>query len=562
MRGGVREGLVKGLEYRDVEGRLVEIAVEDEGPGIPAADLAKVFQPFYTTRPEGTGLGLAISLRIAEAHGGTLKAENRPGGGARFVLSLPAVASRRRTWRVAEKILVVDDDASLRRVLEYNLAKEGYAVLTADSGEQALELLGAEQVDLLITDIKMPGMDGMDLLRRVRQASPETQVIVITAFGTIEMAVEAMKAGAFEYVTKPFNRDELSLAVRKALRLRSLEHDNARLRREVGKKYGFENIVGDSPLLQRVFRLIEKVADSDAPVLITGESGTGKELVAKAIHFRSLRADKPFVAVNCAAIPRELLESELFGHKKGAFTGAVRDKIGPLRGGRERHLAAGRDRGPARRAAGEAVARTAGAGVHAGRRQRSAMRFEARVIAATNRDLEGDVAEGRFREDLFYRLAVVPIHLPSLRERPEDIPLLVAHFLRTLGGGRKVTVAREAMDALKRHSWKGNVRELENNVERLLVLGESDVIRLEDLPEKIRAPRPSAPGQEGGFSFTFPEEGVSLEEAEKAIVLEALRRSGWNQTRAAQLLKVPRHLLLYRMEKFALPRKPPETLQS
>ena len=230
---------------------------------------------------------------------------------------------------MAEKILVVDDDASLRRVLEYNLAKEGYAVLTADSGEQALALLDAERVDLLITDIKMPGMDGMDLLRRVRQASPETQVIVITAFGTIEMAVEAMKAGAFEYVTKPFNRDELSLAVRKALRLKSLERDNARLRREVERKYGFENIVGDSPQLQQVFRLIEKVADSDAPVLITGESGTGKELVAKAHPLPQRRGPRrPFVAVNCAAIPRDLLESELFGHRKGAFTGAVRDKKG------------------------------------------------------------------------------------------------------------------------------------------------------------------------------------------------------------------------------------------
>jgi len=386
-------------------------------------------------------------------------------------------------------------------------------------------------------------------------------VIVITAFGTIEMAVEAMKAGAFEYVTKPFNRDELSLAVRKALRLRSLEHDNARLRREVEKKYGLGNIIGDSPQLQQVFRLIEKVADSEASVLITGESGTGKELVAKAIHFRSQRAELPFVAVNCAAIPHELLESELFGHKKGAFTGAVRDKIGRFEeagGGtllldeiaelpfelQAKLLRALQER---------EFSPVGGNGV---------LRFEARVIAATNRDLEGEVAEGRFREDLFYRLAVVPVHLPSLRERPEDIPLLVAHFLRTLGGGRKITVAREAMEALKRHPWKGNVRELENNVERLLVLGESDVIRLEHLPEKIRAPRPAVGGPDAeGFSFTFPEEGLSLEEAEKAIILEALRRSGWNQSRAAQLLKVPRHLLLYRMEKFALPRKAPEALQ-
>jgi two-component system NtrC family response regulator len=462
---------------------------------------------------------------------------------------------------VAEKILVVDDDASLRRVLEYNLAKEGYAVLTAESGERALALLAAERVDLLITDIKMPGMDGMDLLRRVRQAAPETQVIVITAFGTIEMAVEAMKAGAFEYVTKPFNRDEISLAVRKALRLKSLENDNARLRREVGTKYGLENIVGDSPQLQQVFRLIEKVADSDAPVLITGESGTGKELVARAIHYRSQRAERPFVAVNCAAIPRELLESELFGHRKGAFTGAVRDKVGRFEeagGGtllldeiaelpvelQPKLLRALQER---------EFSPVGGSG---------AVRFEARVVAATNRDIEGDVAEGRFREDLFYRLAVVLIHLPSLRERPEDIPLLVAHFLRTHGGGRKVAVSREAMDALKRHPWRGNVRELENIVERLLVLGDAGLIRLEDLPEKIRAPRPTESGPEtGGFSFTFPEEGLSLEEAEKAIILEALRRSGWNQTRAAQLLQVPRHLLLYRLEKFGLPRKSPETPQ-
>jgi two-component system NtrC family response regulator len=326
----------------------------------------------------------------------------------------------------------------------------------------------------------------------------------------------------------------------------------------VEKKYGFANIVGDSPLLLQVFRLIEKVADSDAPVLITGESGTGKELVAKAIHFRSLRADKPFVAVNCAAIPRELLESELFGHKKGAFTGAVRDKMGRFEEAGSGTLLLDEIadlpvelQAKLLRALQEReFTPVGGSGV---------MRFEARVIAATNRDLEGDVAEGRFREDLFYRLAVVPIRLPSLRERPEDIPLLIAHFLRILGAGRRVTVSREAMDALKRHSWKGNVRELENNVERLLVLGESDVIRLEDLPEKFRAQHPTAPGQDaGGFSFTFPEEGVSLEEAEKAIILEALRRSGWNQTRAAQLLKVPRHLLLYRMGKFALPRRQPE----
>jgi two-component system NtrC family response regulator len=454
-------------------------------------------------------------------------------------------------------ILVVDDDESLRRVLEYNLAQEGYAVATADSGEAALALFEKNRFDLVVTDIKMPGMDGMDLLRRVKEVSPDTQVIVITAFGTIEMAVEAMKAGAFEYISKPFNRDELKLTVRKALRFRSLETENVRLKREVTRKFGFENIVGDSPQMQKVFRLIEKVADSDASVLITGESGTGKELVAKAIHYRSPRADKPFVALNCAAIPRELLESELFGHKKGSFTGAVRDKKGKFeeaQGGtffldevgelpvelQAKLLRALQER---------EITPVGGSGV---------IRFDARILSATNLDLEEAIGEGKFREDLYYRLAVVPIHMPSLRERREDIPLLAAHFLKTLSGGQKVSLSREALDALMRHPWKGNVRELENTVERLLVLREGDVIRPEDLPEKFAPPAPAREPREGSFNFTFPSEGVSLEEAEKEIILEALRRSAWNQSRAAQLLRIPRHVLLYRMEKFAIPRKGPE----
>ncbi len=453
------------------------------------------------------------------------------------------------------KVLVVDDDASLRRILEYNLAEEGHGVAVAGSGEEALGLLQKGRFDLVLTDIKMPGMDGMDLLRRIKAVAPDTQVIVLTAFGTIEMAVEAMKAGAFEYLTKPFNRDELKLTARKALRIKHLEADNVRLQKEVTKKYGFENIVGDSPQMQRVFRLIEKVADTDAAVLITGESGTGKELVARALHYRSSRARRAFVAVNCAAIPRELLESELFGHVKGAFTGAIRDRAGKFEEAHGGTLFLDEIgdlpvelQAKILRALQEKEVTPVGAN------QR--IEVDVRIVAATNRDLEGEIEGGRFREDLYYRLAVVPVHLPSLRERPEDVELLLAHFLKALAPGEPVTVTPEALAVLKRYPWKGNVRELENTVERLLILRDGDRIGVEDLPEKLR--RPPLEGAVGGFTFVLPPEGVGLEEAEKALIEAALERVGWNQSRAAQLLRVPRHILLYRMEKFGIPKKPPE----
>ncbi|MBI5443191.1 MAG: sigma-54-dependent Fis family transcriptional regulator [Deltaproteobacteria bacterium] len=455
------------------------------------------------------------------------------------------------------KILVVDDDESLRRILEYNLAQEGYAVATVGSGEEALASLERTTFDLVLTDIKMPGMDGIDLLKKVKEHSPGTQVVIITAFGTIEMAVEAMKAGAFEYVTKPYNREELKLTIRKALRFRTLETENVRLRREVGRKFGFENLIGDSSEMQAVFRLIEKVADSEASVLITGESGTGKELVAHAIHHRSSRAEEPFVAINCAAIPRELLESELFGHRKGSFTGAIRDKKGKFEEAHGGTLFLDEIgelsidlQAKILRALQEKEVTPVGSN--------QTSRVDARILAATNRDLEGAVEEGHFRGDLYYRLAVVPIHLPSLRDRPEDIPLLVAHFLRQLAPGKTITVAREAMQALQRYPWKGNVRELENAMERLLILRDADTIRLEDLPEKIRHPEQVSLSDAGPahFTFTFPPGGVGLEEAERALIEEALRRAAWNQSKAAKLLRIPRHILLYRMEKFGISKKP------
>lgn len=447
------------------------------------------------------------------------------------------------------KILVVDDDKNLRRIIEFTLTENGHSVQTAADAEEALASLDKESFDIVVTDIRMPGKDGIALLREIKARAPGVEVIVVTAFGTVETAVEAMKAGAFDYVTKPFNRDELKLTVQRALHLRDLESENVRLRIEVEKKFGFDNIVGESEQMQKVFRLIEKVAATDAPVLITGESGTGKELVAKALHYHSLRAKGPLVTINCAAIPKELLESELFGHVKGSFTGAVRDKKGKFEeadGGTiflDEIGELSSDLQPKiLRALQEMEIVPVGSN--------KVVQVDVRVVSATNRDMEAGIEAGIFREDLYYRLAVVPIHMPSLRERSSDIPLLIKHFLKTLAPGEDVKLAPEAMKALTTHQWKGNVRELENTIQRLLILREDKEIALSDLPDKIR--HPTNAGSAAGFSFIFPDEGVGLEEAEKELILEALRRADGNQSRAARLLKVPRHVLLYRLEKFGI----------
>lgn len=447
------------------------------------------------------------------------------------------------------KILVVDDDKNLRRIIEFTLAEDGHSPKTAADAEEALLSLKEESFDIVVTDIRMPGKDGITLLREIKELAPSIEVIVVTAFGTVETAVEAMKAGAFDYVTKPFNRDELKLTVQRALHLRDLESENVRLRIEVEKKFGFANIIGESEPMQKVFRLIEKVASTDAPVLITGESGTGKELVAKALHYHSLRAKGPLVTINCAAIPKELLESELFGHVKGAFTGAVKDKKGKFveaEGGTifldEIGELSGDLQPKILRALQEMEVVPVGSN--------KVVHVDVRVVSATNRDMEASIEAGIFREDLYYRLAVVPIHMPSLRERSSDIPLLIKHFLKTLAPDEQVKMAPEAMKALTTHQWKGNVRELENTIQRLLILREGKEITLSDLPDKIR--HPTNVGSNASFSFIFPDEGVGLEDAEKELILEALRRAEGNQSRAARLLKIPRHVLLYRLEKYGI----------
>ncbi|MBI1921762.1 MAG: sigma-54-dependent Fis family transcriptional regulator [Geobacter sp.] len=446
---------------------------------------------------------------------------------------------------MAQRILIIDDDASLRRVLEYNLEEERYEVFTAASGEEGMRLFEEQQPGLVITDLKMPGMSGFDVLRQIKEGSPDTLVIVITAFGAVETAVEAMRAGAYDYITKPFNREALKLTVRKALAFTGLSSENRRLKEELAERFDFRNIVGMSDKMQRVFDVVRRVADTEATVLITGESGTGKELVAKALHSLSSRHNGPFVPINCAAIPRELLESELFGHVKGAFTGAVKDRAGKfqLADGGTLFLDEVGDlpvdlQAKLLRALQEREVSPVGG--------EAPRKIDVRVLAATNAELDQAIEDGKFREDLYYRLAVIPIHLPPLRERREDISLLVRHFAGRHGGAQ-VRFDDRSLQILREYSWPGNVRELENTVERLLILRRGDTIEPEDLPAQIGRRRAVAAGTK---VLNLPDEGYSLEELEREAVLEALERTGWNQTAAARFLRIPRHTLLYRMEKY------------
>lgn len=453
-----------------------------------------------------------------------------------------------------QKILIIDDDASLRRVLEYNLHEAGYAVTAAASGEEGLRVLPDEAYSLVITDMKMPGIDGMEVLKRVKELSPDTLVIIMTAFGTIDIAVEAMKAGAYDYITKPFNRDGLLLTVAKALKFIAVETENRELKHELSDRSDFRAIIGNSAEMATLFQTIEKIAPTEATVLITGESGTGKELVARSIHGKSPRKDGPFIAVNCSAIPRDLLESELFGHVKGAFTGAIKDRPGKF------ELA---DSGTIfldevgelplelqpklLRTIQERVIEPVG-----GTEQK---KLDLRIIAATNLDMGKALSDGLFREDLYYRLAVIPLHLPPLRERSGDIPLLLRHF-SIKHGGAEVSFSRDAAVALERYEWPGNVRELENLVERLLILRSGNILTLSDIPDKFLR---NGQNKSEGRLINLPDGGCSLEELEREIVTEALHRNGWNQAAAARFLRIPRHTLIYRMEKYKI--APRETIE-
>ena len=450
-------------------------------------------------------------------------------------------------------ILLIDDDESLRRVMEYNLREDGYRVVTATDGRSGLDRFQAQAVDLVLTDVRMPEMDGMELLARLKTLQPDLPVIVLTAHGTIDSAVEAIKVGAFDYLTKPFSREQLLAAVRKALEVAALASENRHLRQVVVERFSFANMIAASRAMRAVTDMAARVAQSDTTVLLEGESGTGKELLAKAIHFHGARTRAPFVTINCGAIPEHLLESELFGHRRGSFTGAVADKRGKfetadggsifldeigelptqlqvkiLRVLQEREIDKVGDPRP--------------------------IKVDVRVIAATNRDLEKMIADGSFRGDLYYRLAVVSIRMPPLRERADDIPLLVDHFLTKHSermGRPRPSVEKPVYSAFNLYSWPGNIRELENVIERALVLDKDGVLGLDDLPERLRA----RAQRMGNLRIELPDEGISLENVERELLLAALEKHNWNQTRAAAYLGITRSTLLYRMQKFGIERE-------
>ncbi len=448
------------------------------------------------------------------------------------------------------KILLVDDEQSMRDFLSIMLKKEGHDVVAAVSGEDALKAVQTEIFDLVISDVKMPRMDGINVLKTVKDISPESVVIMITAYATAETAVEAMKLGAYDYITKPFKVDEIRLIIQKALEKRHLRKENVLLKREMESKAGFENFVGKSASMQRVFSVIRQVADTRSTVLVTGDSGTGKELVARAIHYNSSRKDGPFVTVNCGALPETLLESELFGHMKGAFTGAVANKQGLFEAANGGTIFLD-----------EISATTPALQTKLLRvlQEREFMRVggttdikvDARVIAASNCDLLAEVSKGTFREDLYYRLNVLPIHLPPLRDRKEDIPLMVDFFLNKYSNRREPkNIAPDALKLLVTYRWPGNVRELENTIERLVILATGDTIQLEHVPDALKNFRPPSeliPGE-------IPDKGLDLEavleNAEKTLIQKALEKTGGVKTEAAKLLGLSFRSLRHRLQKY------------
>jgi two-component system response regulator PilR (NtrC family) len=461
------------------------------------------------------------------------------------------------------QILVVDDEESIREFLEIMLQREGYSVATVPSVKEALETLRRFPADLVITDISMPDLSGIDLMGAVKQAYPEMAVIVITAHGSTENAVEAMKLGASDYLTKPFQIDEIKIAIRSALKSAALEKENRQLRTELGKTFSIGNIVGNAPVMQSVFDLVQRVSSTKTNIMILGESGTGKELVAHAIHRNSADPSSPFVVINCAAVPETLFESELFGHKKGAFTGAVQDKKGIFEqaDGGTLFLDEVGDiplsvQVKLLRAIQQKSFRAVGASED--------VTIDARLICATNKNLEAMVAKGEFREDLFYRLNVIQIRMPSLRERSEDIPILAEHFLRkfSVTMGKPIqSFSKEAMRMLTSYRFPGNVRELENLVERAVALENQAIILPESLPQKllmeVGSDAPASPKAAATRTGAFDlEKGV--EEFERAHILNALAQTKGVKKKAAALLGISFRSFRYRIEKYGIADPNPE----
>ncbi len=452
------------------------------------------------------------------------------------------------------KILIAEDDASSRETLAELLFSDGYEVKAAADGKQALDAFVEDQFDLVITDLKMPHMNGLELLKSIKDIKPIIVVIIMTGYGTINSAVEAMRMGAFDYITKPLKDNLIRLAVERAISYARLRDENVVLKGHLKDRYDFGKLIGYSDSMREIFDTIEKVSVSDSTVIIYGESGTGKELVARAIHFNSDRRNHPLIAVNCGAIPEELLESELFGHEKGAFTGAIRNRIGRFELAQRGTIFLDEigDMNPALqikvlRVIQERQFERIG-GVNT-------INVDVRIIAATNQNLEEAVAAKKFREDLFYRINVIPIHLPTLRERGADIPILADHFLTKFNHLKKKKVEKitpAAMDFFMRYPWPGNVRELQNLIEMLVVMKGSGKIDVEDIPLKMR--KRHGIEKVGDNRVEVPDEGVNFNERvgnfEKELLLKALEKSGGVKNRAAKLLNLNRTTLVEKLKRF------------
>lgn len=448
-----------------------------------------------------------------------------------------------------QRILIIDDEKNMRWVLERGLKSLGYQIQTAANGEEGIEAARTTEPDLVVLDLKMPGMDGMQTLKKLKEMYDQLPIVMITAHGTMETAIEAMKCGAADYIIKPFDIEEMKMIIRKTLAVQDLVKEVGFLRSELNCKYNAQSIIGQSPLMQRVFDMVERVADSSATVLVYGESGTGKELVARAIHVNSSRRDKPYIQINCAALPETLLESELFGHEKGAFTGAIARRAGRFELAHQGTLFLD-EIGEISQAMQAKLLRVLQEKTFERVGGVETLKVDVRIVAATNRNLQAAIETGAFREDLYYRLNVIPIKLPSLRERKEDIPLLVNHFLTKLDvKGRIRETSPEAMQALINYSWPGNVRELENVMERAIIIAHGDTITIDQVPNDLCV---KVQQVNQTIISDIPDEGISLEEVEKMLIIQALSKEGGNQTKAAQLLKISRHTLLYRMEKYGL----------
>jgi DNA-binding NtrC family response regulator len=451
------------------------------------------------------------------------------------------------------KVLVVDDDPGVRESLRMVL-KERYEPMLTGSGEEALAAFGDLRPDVVLLDVLMPGLDGLEVLERLKSGDPRTPIIMLTATKTVKTAVTAMKLGAFDYVSKPFDVEELLIIIERATRDAAREAELESLRWEVGRRYNPSNIIGNNPRMQQIFRTIGIVAPLKTTVLITGESGTGKELIAKAIHYQSPRAERALVTLNCAAIPENLLESELFGHERGSFTDAharklgqfeladqgsiFLDEIGEMAPSLQAKLLRVIEQGELMRVGGKQT-------IH----------VDVRIIAATNRDLEKAMREAAFRPDLFYRLNVVSMHLPPLRDRPEDLPLLIKHFVTSKSqqiGIPEKRISPEAVDAMLRYSWPGNVREVENVIERILVLSDHDPISVDDLPENVRLGRVESSSIQQQVLRQQKTLTDAVDEFERDIIQAALQHVDYNQTRAADLLGTTRRILKYRMDKLGI----------